>query len=41
MRSLFFRFEEPWFFLDEKGVPVGVMASALDCCELAHKQDGR
>jgi len=27
----------PWFFLDEKGVPVGVMVSALDCCELAHE----
>ena len=40
MRSLFFRFEEPRFFLDEKGVPAGVMVSALDCCELARKQDG-
>ena len=29
MRSLFFRFEEPWFFLDEKGVPVGVMVSVV------------
>jgi len=27
----------PWFFLDEKGVPVGGMVSALDCCELAHE----
>ena len=41
MRSLFFRFEEPRFFLDEKGGPVGFMVSALDCCELARKQAGR
>ena len=30
----------PRFFLDEKGGPVGFMVSALDCCELARKQDG-
>ena len=38
--TLFLGPQGPWFFLDEKGVPAGVMVSALDCCELARKQDG-
>jgi hypothetical protein len=37
----FFGPRGPRFFLDEKGGPVGVMVSALDCCELARKQAGR